>query len=89
MKAAREQANRVAEIEKWRVEYGEYDQEGNHAPNAPPAWLRSWLGDDFFGEVVGIAYGESPIRDAGLAQVGELKHLRWLGLEARTSRMQV
>ena len=51
-----------------------------------PAWLRSLLGDDFFGQVVDVNLEDSQVRDAGLEYLKGLDHLEgvWLNYAQST-----
>jgi hypothetical protein len=52
-------------------------------PNVPPgpAWLRSWLGDDFFANIEFVCLGGGDMfTDTELAQVGEFRDLKFLNL---------
>jgi hypothetical protein len=97
MKKAREQKAFVAAIgESGGILHfdWQYDKESAPLPNArppEPAWLRGWLGEDFFAEVVSVSYNEflsafvSPRQlwqatDTELAQLEGLTELQSLSL---------
>ena len=91
MKKAREQKEAVAAVVKgggvyeydWR-----FDANGHHLPLAQPicpAWVRSLLGDDFFGEVVYAIYLRNPedqVTNLDLSPLSALTHLQLLWLNA-------
>jgi hypothetical protein len=49
------------------------------APNGP-AWLRRWLGEDFFSDVVEVIYFSPDVGDSDLAILQDLPHLQFLYL---------
>ncbi len=62
----------------------EYDKNFVHLPSAlphDPVWLRSWLGDDFFAEVVIVRLGFTQVTNEGLAYIAGLTRLEALLLE--------
>ena len=99
MKRAREQGALVAEIKKSHgIVYYDWqlDEDGGLLPSPRPpgpAWLRSFLGDDFLADVVSIDYGEVyaafariaddqlwQVTEAELAQLERLTKLQSLSL---------
>ena len=48
-----------------------------------PAWLRSFLGDDFFSEVTGVSLQDANVSDADLVNLEGLSHLESLNLVDR------
>ncbi len=88
VKSAREQKAVVAAIEKWggNVDYDwAFDKDGNFLPRArppEPPWLRSWLGEDFFGavECVSGPTNNPQVTDEGLAHLTGLPQLKGLQL---------
>ncbi|MGD0900736.1 MAG: hypothetical protein ABR915_23130 [Thermoguttaceae bacterium] len=86
MKRAREQRKTVESFTELTGAAGhewECDKHGNFILDVrppEPAWLRSWLGEDFFGEVVIAALQRTEVTDIGLAELRRFKHLRWLRL---------
>ena len=86
MKRAREQKEVVTLIERLAgdVIYDwEFDKSGILANELPlePTWLRTWLGNDFFGEVVEAELGGTQVTDRDVGQVKRLDHLRKLWME--------
>jgi hypothetical protein len=45
-----------------------------------PAWLRSWLGDDFFAHVTVVCLNDTKAEDAALACLNDVPHLQMLEL---------
>jgi len=86
MNKAREQRKAVEAFTELTGAAGhewECDKSGNFILDARPletAWLQSWLGEDFFGEVVIAALQRTEVTDVGLAELRRFKHLRWLRL---------
>src|SRR5687768_10143976 len=75
--AARER--RAVEFVEGLGGHVEYADEGDEAALAP-AWLRKWLGPDYFQSVRGVALYHTQVSDAGLAQLKELTTLEGLHL---------
>ena len=76
MQQAKRQRDTVAAIEKmggwvaydWQIDANGWLLLPNDAKPPRPAWLRQFLGDDFFAPVSAVVI-ESPVTDAGLAQL--------------------
>jgi hypothetical protein len=96
MKRAREQAEAVAEIKRlggYPVYDLDLDKDGYALPRPndmpEPAWLRTWLGDDFFIEVVTANMDYRPITDSDVAQLVGLKGLKHLTAISLSGSTQV
>jgi hypothetical protein len=87
MGKARRQKEAVEEIRKLGgvvLYVHELQTSGNPLPSKGPpgpAWLRSWLGDDFFTTVVDVEFPSSSVTDAGLTHLKGLTQLWTLDLD--------
>ena len=75
-KARQRRAVAYVESVNGRVEYVDAGDDAAHAP----AWLREWLGPDYFRSVRVVELSETRVSDAGLAQLEGLTALEALHL---------
>jgi hypothetical protein len=74
--------DRVKEMRGWAIYDWEWESGGKLDAHPPgPAWLRAWLGDDFFAHVISVSVSGTTVTDAGLEHLKVLKQLETLGLE--------
>ena len=58
----------------------DYQVHNRRAEPPGPAWLRAWLGDDFFAHPVAVRLNGTKVTDAGLEHLSGSTKLFWLDL---------
>jgi hypothetical protein len=86
IREARRQKEAVEAIKKlggaiaydYQVDASGHELQGAKPPG--PAWIRSLLGEDFFGQVIHVAFDYSNVNDDELEHLKGLTRLRWISL---------